>query len=145
MHAAVDWSFELLFDDERRLLTRLSVFAGPFNLEASTKVCADDDLNAADVDVLMAPPGRQVVDRHRQAVGRDATSDCSGRSPNTRLAGSTRPARRKSPRPPHALADRRHRRGDRRFARARSAHVGTHGKRPARQPRRAGEWGISWR
>jgi len=54
MHAAVDWSFELLFDDERRLLTRLSVFAGSFNLEASTKVCAGDNLSADDIGVLMA-------------------------------------------------------------------------------------------
>ena len=30
MHAAVDWSYELLFDDERRLLSRLSVFAGGY-------------------------------------------------------------------------------------------------------------------
>jgi len=69
MHAAVDWSFELLFDDERRLLTRLSVFAGPFNLEASTKVCADDDLNAADVDVLMA----RLVDK--SLIATDKRSD----------------------------------------------------------------------
>jgi len=54
MHAAVDWSFELLFDDERRLLTRLSVFAGSFDLDAAIKVCADADLGAADVGALMA-------------------------------------------------------------------------------------------
>ncbi|HZX56433.1 MAG TPA: BTAD domain-containing putative transcriptional regulator, partial [Ilumatobacteraceae bacterium] len=54
MHAAVDWSFELLFDEERRLLTRLSVFAGPFSLDAATKVCADANLSDKDVGVLMA-------------------------------------------------------------------------------------------
>jgi predicted ATPase/DNA-binding SARP family transcriptional activator len=71
MHAAVDWSFELLFDAERRLLTRLSVFAGPFDLEASTKVCADDDLSAGDVDVLMA----RLVDK--SLVATDKRSDGS--------------------------------------------------------------------
>ncbi len=54
MHAAVDWSFDLLFDDERRLLTRLSVFAGGFTLEAAVTVCADDTLSAADIEVLLA-------------------------------------------------------------------------------------------
>src|SRR3954469_369619 len=54
MHAAVDWSFELLFDDERRLLRRLSVFAGPFSLDAATKVCADANLSGMDIGVLMA-------------------------------------------------------------------------------------------
>jgi predicted ATPase/DNA-binding SARP family transcriptional activator/tetratricopeptide (TPR) repeat protein len=54
MHAAVDWSFDLLFDDERRLLTRLSVFAGGFTLSAAVKVCADDSLPADDIEVLLA-------------------------------------------------------------------------------------------
>ncbi|MDP9463500.1 MAG: hypothetical protein M3P52_02655, partial [Actinomycetota bacterium] len=54
MHAAVDWSFDLLFDDERRLLSRLSVFAGGFTLDAASTVCADDALPADDVEVLLA-------------------------------------------------------------------------------------------
>jgi predicted ATPase len=54
MQAAVDWSFDLLFDDERRLLTRLSVFAGGFTLDAASQVCADDTLTTGDVEVLLA-------------------------------------------------------------------------------------------
>ena len=54
MHAAVDWSFDLLFDDERRLLMRLSVFAGGFTLEAASTVCIDATLTADDVEVLLA-------------------------------------------------------------------------------------------
>src|SRR6185295_605765 len=54
MHAAVDWSFDLLFDDERRLLMRLSVFAGGFTLEAASTVCTDETLTADDVEVLLA-------------------------------------------------------------------------------------------
>ncbi|HEX3090274.1 MAG TPA: tetratricopeptide repeat protein, partial [Ilumatobacteraceae bacterium] len=54
MHAAVDWSYELLFDDERCLLNRLSVFSGGFTLDAAARVCADDTLAADDIDVLIA-------------------------------------------------------------------------------------------
>jgi len=54
MHAAVDWSFDLLFDDERRLLMRLSVFAGGFTLAAASTVCTDNTLTADDVEVLLA-------------------------------------------------------------------------------------------
>jgi predicted ATPase/DNA-binding SARP family transcriptional activator len=54
MHAAVDWSYDLLFDDERRLLNRLSVFAGGFTLDAAERVCADETLMIGDVGVLLA-------------------------------------------------------------------------------------------
>ncbi len=65
MHAAVDWSYDLLFDDERRLLNRLSVFAGGFTLDAATRVCGDDQLAAGDIDVLLA----RLVDKSLVAAG----------------------------------------------------------------------------
>ena len=52
--AAVDWSYELLFEDERRLLSRLSVFSGGFTLEAVGAVCADELLSADDIGLLLA-------------------------------------------------------------------------------------------
>ena len=41
LRSLIDWSYELLSDRERRLLQRLSVFAGGWTLEAAEQVCAD--------------------------------------------------------------------------------------------------------
>jgi predicted ATPase len=41
LRAAIDWSYDLLDEDERRMLGRLSVFAGGWTLEAAEAVCAD--------------------------------------------------------------------------------------------------------
>jgi predicted ATPase/class 3 adenylate cyclase len=39
LRAAMDWSYEMLSEEERAVLRRLSVFAGGFTLEAAVKVC----------------------------------------------------------------------------------------------------------
>ncbi len=53
LRAVVDWSYDLLFEDERRLLARLSVFVGGCELDAIEAVCADDEVPKDDVlDVL---------------------------------------------------------------------------------------------
>lgn len=40
LRATVDWSYELLSDEERMLWRRVSVFAGSFGLEAAENVCS---------------------------------------------------------------------------------------------------------
>ena len=53
LRAVVDWSYDLLFEDERRLFARLSVFVGGCELDAVEAVCADDDVPSSDLlDVL---------------------------------------------------------------------------------------------
>ena len=54
LRAVVEWSYDLLFDDERRVFERLSVFAGGCSLEAAEAVCAGDDVAPEDVADLLA-------------------------------------------------------------------------------------------
>ena len=71
LRAVVDWSYDLLFEDERRLFARLSVFVGGCDLDAAEAVCADDQVPAGEVlDVLS-----RLVDKSLVAApdaGRDA-------------------------------------------------------------------------
>jgi predicted ATPase/DNA-binding SARP family transcriptional activator len=53
LRAVVDWSYDLLFEDERRLFARLSVFVGGCELKVVEAVCADDEVPRPDVlDVM---------------------------------------------------------------------------------------------
>jgi predicted ATPase len=52
--AALQWSHDLLEQDERLLLRRLAVFAGGFELPAVEMVCIDGDLDAAAIADLLA-------------------------------------------------------------------------------------------
>jgi predicted ATPase/class 3 adenylate cyclase len=54
LRAAIDWSYDLLVDRERRLLERLSVFAGGFTLAAAEEVGATADIDSTDVFELLA-------------------------------------------------------------------------------------------
>jgi predicted ATPase/DNA-binding NarL/FixJ family response regulator len=49
LRATVEWSHELLGEDERILWRRLSVFAGSFDIEAAEAVCSGDDLPSGGV------------------------------------------------------------------------------------------------
>lgn len=59
LRASVDWSYELLDANERKVLNRLSVFAASFDLDAAEVVASSDDLDRLLVlDVLT-----QLVDK----------------------------------------------------------------------------------
>ncbi|MGK2947396.1 MAG: BTAD domain-containing putative transcriptional regulator [Acidimicrobiales bacterium] len=53
LRAVVDWSYELLFEQEQRAFERLSVFSGGCDLTTAQAVCADDTLDAVDLEDLI--------------------------------------------------------------------------------------------
>ena len=54
LRAVVEWSYDLLFDEERRVFERLSVFSGGCSLDAAEVVCAGKDIRPEDVADLLA-------------------------------------------------------------------------------------------
>jgi predicted ATPase/DNA-binding CsgD family transcriptional regulator len=69
LRACIEWSFELCSGAEQRLWTRLSVFAGGFELDAVASICAGDDLGEADVpDLLGALVDKSILIRDQTAT-----------------------------------------------------------------------------
>jgi len=80
LRATLDWSFGLLSQTERRLLARLSAFAGAFTLDAVTAVAVSDDL-----------PSDQAVDAVSELISKSLlTADPSGEEFSFRLLDTTR-------------------------------------------------------
>lgn len=69
MEAAIDWSFQLLSETERRLFSRVSVFVGGFSLDAVEAVCADDKVE--EIELLDLLSG--LVDKSMVLVDHPAT------------------------------------------------------------------------
>jgi predicted ATPase/DNA-binding winged helix-turn-helix (wHTH) protein len=62
LRAALDWSYDLLVEEEQRALRRLAVFAGGFTLEAARRVVGKRTLNdAAMLDLLARLVARSLV------------------------------------------------------------------------------------
>jgi predicted ATPase/DNA-binding winged helix-turn-helix (wHTH) protein len=78
--AALEWSYGYLPEGERVILRRLSVFAGPFNLESASAVATDNSMT-----------GRDVVDGVENLVAKSLVSaDVSGAVVQYRLLDTTR-------------------------------------------------------
>jgi predicted ATPase len=66
LRAAIDWSYQLCSEAERRLLARLAVFAGGCTEEAAEEVCGGDPLSGGEVfDLLAGLVAKSLVVAHR--------------------------------------------------------------------------------
>jgi non-specific serine/threonine protein kinase len=54
LHATIEWSYDLLSEQERTLFCRLSVFTGGCTLEAAEAVCAGDEIEEGEVLELLS-------------------------------------------------------------------------------------------
>jgi len=73
LKAAMDWSYDLLSDEERVLLPRLAVFAGGFTLDDAEAICAGGKVETGDVlDVFMRLVEKSlvVVEQRRESLYR---------------------------------------------------------------------------
>src|SRR5207244_183848 len=67
LRATLEWSHDLLDDDERVLFSRLAVFAGGWTLEAAEAVCGEDGLDV--LETLASLVDESLVRRLRRDGG----------------------------------------------------------------------------
>jgi len=62
LRALIDWSYDILLENERLLLRRLSVFAGGWALEAAEEICTGKGIDAYDIlDLLTQLVNKSLV------------------------------------------------------------------------------------
>ena len=73
LHALIDWSWDLLTEDDRVLLRRLSIFAGGWTVGRAARIVGDDDDEPLD-DVELLDRLNRLVDRSLVLVDRGAST-----------------------------------------------------------------------
>ncbi len=67
LQAAIEWSYELLNEQEAQLLRRLSAFAGRFQIDDVEMVCLEDGIASAATDLLSSLVDKSLVFRDTAA------------------------------------------------------------------------------
>ena len=91
LRRAIDWSYDLLSDDERRVLQRLSVFAGGCTLDAAEAVARRRRHRRARRARPPRHPRPSVARRRRPDRRARRATGCSRRSGSTRRTASKKP------------------------------------------------------
>jgi predicted ATPase/class 3 adenylate cyclase len=68
LRAAIDWSHDLLPQEERALLRRLSVFIGGWSFEAAESICGDANLDSLEALSHLVDKSLVVVDQQSEAA-----------------------------------------------------------------------------
>jgi predicted ATPase/class 3 adenylate cyclase/tetratricopeptide (TPR) repeat protein len=63
LRAAIEWSYDLLTPDERRVFARLAAFAGNFALDAAEAVSDGGDLSSSAVDLIASLVDKSLIER----------------------------------------------------------------------------------
>jgi predicted ATPase/class 3 adenylate cyclase len=72
LRAMIDWSYNLLSENQRLLLRRLSVFAGSWTLEATEEVCVGDEIESYEIlDLLTQLINKSLVLVEEQSQSRE--------------------------------------------------------------------------
>ena len=74
LHALIDWSWDLLTDDDRRLLRRLAVFSGGWTVQAAARVADEPGAGSGDATMDAIDGLTRLVDRSLVIVDRGATT-----------------------------------------------------------------------
>lgn len=65
LRAAIDWSYDLLTETERILLTRLAVFPARFSLSMAEKICTDDSVQPSQLlDLVSSLVNQSLLQAH---------------------------------------------------------------------------------
>jgi len=66
LRAAIDWSYNLLSDDEKTLFRRLAVFIGGFSLDGAESVCSGDEVKKDDIlDLLTSLVNKSLINTEK--------------------------------------------------------------------------------
>ena len=69
LNATLEWSYDLLGEAEKRVLSRLSVFAGGFTFEAAVAIAADETIDEANVsDCVWELRSKSMIAAERQGA-----------------------------------------------------------------------------